>query len=304
MTIVTTSIYTGGALASLMNFELARLREGVFDDDDDLNESIMKRSARDQEQGEEYNEDATLMDILNEDKWNDVGKRLMADETFSKKLKAANICTYTYGAPRVGNPAFSEFSDKYGSHHYRIINNRDVVPRVPRSTLANKVLEYKHAGLAVVMINSTDTIDRKQMNLWVEGESEGTSPIADVSPFSYKNIPSDSPLNQLEKALKPLIGSIYDEDGKDTTGEGSFLKGLPNLLEVAGLGKEDLQQISGLYTTIKDISSGMDPQFVQRELELLDSILDARAVEHHLEPSYFCSIRDLISNRLGRRSES
>ena len=110
-------------------------------------------------------------------------------------------------------------------------------------------------------------------------------------------------MNQLEKALKPLIGSIYDEEGKDTTGEGSFLKGLPNLLEVAGLGKEDLQQISGLYATIKDISNGMDPQFVQRELELLDSISDARAIEHHLEPSYFCSIRDLISNRLGR-SES
>ena len=132
----------------------------------------------------------------------------------------------------------------------------------------------------------------------LQRESEGASPIADVAPFSYNNTLSDSPLGQLEKALKPLIANL-DEKGMDKTGEGYFLKGLPNLLEVAGLGKEEIQQIGGMYTVIKDISSGMDPQFVQRELELLDSILDTRAVEHHLEPSYFSSIRDLLATRSG-----
>ena len=285
-----------------MNFELARLREEVYDDDDDENENIVMN--KNDNDGNEYTEDATLMDIISNEKWNDIGKRLMADETFAKKLKAASICTYTFGAPRVGNPTFSEFSDMYGSHHYRVINNRDVVPRVPRSTFANRIFEYKHAGLAVVMINSSDTMNKNIMQLWIEGESEGTSPIADVSPFSYeKNASpssvSDSPLNQLEKALQPLLVNINnDNDGqKNVNNEGSFLEGLPKLLEVAGVGKEELQQISGLYTTIKDISSGMDPQFVQRELELLDSLLDARAVEHHLEPSYFCSIRDLFSKQ-------
>ena len=52
------------------------------------------------------------------------------------------------------------------------------------------------------------------MKLWVEGESEGASPIADVAPFSYKNTLSDSPLGQLEKALKPLIANL-DEKGMD-----------------------------------------------------------------------------------------
>ena len=282
-----------------MNFELARLRERVFDDEEYANKKDKKKGKGSEiGQEEEYGEDATLMDIITAGSWSDLGMQLMDDEVFSAKLMAADICTYTYGAPRVGNPAFADFSDRYGSHHYRIINNRDVVPRVPRSTFANRVLEYKHAGLAVVMINSTDTMEGGKMKLWVEGESEGASPIADVAPFSYNNTLSDSPLGQLEKALKPLIANL-DEKGMDKTGEGYFLKGLPNLLEVAGLGKEEIQQIGGMYTVIKDISSGMDPQFVQRELELLDSILDTRAVEHHLEPSYFSSIRNLLATRSG-----
>ena len=273
----------GGALASMMNFELARLREGIYDDEAMETEDAVGAG------------DTTLMDILSRDeKMKDVGKDLMADPIFSETLRNANICTYTFGAPRVGNPQFSDLSDKIAPHHYRVINNRDIVPRVPRSTFANRLLEYKHAGLAVVMTNSSDSTEEEQMSLWVEGESKGISPIADVSPFQYKNT-SENPLNKVEEALYPLIAKI-DTESELTCGKQDFLMALLKLFEVVGLNKEDMQKIRDSYSMIRDLSSGMDPMFVQRELELLDSILDTRAVEHHLEPSYFSSIQNFFIN--------
>ena len=51
---------------------------------------------REEEREDMYGEDATLMDILHfssmKEEMKDVGMQLMADEVFSKKLQAAEIC--------------------------------------------------------------------------------------------------------------------------------------------------------------------------------------------------------------------
>ena len=45
---------------------------------------------------------------------------------------------YSYGAPRVGCPAFSRLYDTLIPHSYRIVNNLDIVPRLPRSSQTNR----------------------------------------------------------------------------------------------------------------------------------------------------------------------
>ncbi len=47
---------------------------------------------------------------------------------------------FTFGAPRVGDPAFA---DNYGLHLHRFINEDDIVPHLPLPGIANR---YQHAG--------------------------------------------------------------------------------------------------------------------------------------------------------------
>ena len=69
-----------------------------------------------------------------------------------------------------------------------------------------------------------------------------------------------------------------------------LLSQLPSVLEAAGIGKQEMDKLDGLYKTAATVSGGVQQEFVERELSLLASILDQRAIEHHLEPSYFRSL--------------
>mmetsp|Transcript_9846 Transcript_9846/g.25307 ORF Transcript_9846/g.25307 Transcript_9846/m.25307 type:complete len:92 (+) Transcript_9846:785-1060(+) len=63
--------------------------------------------------------------------------------------KWGRVSLYTYGAPRVGNSEFAEFFEMLfaGREAYRIVNNKDVVARYPRSgKAAGAVLDYEHVG--------------------------------------------------------------------------------------------------------------------------------------------------------------
>ena len=39
-----------------------------------------------------------------------------------------------------------------------------------------------------------------------------------------------------------------------------------------------------------DITKGFTAEFIEREMELLRAIIDGKAIEHHLEPSYYKSL--------------
>ena len=56
------------------------------------------------------------------------------------------------------------------------MNNKDIVPRIPRSSKTNRFLQYEHAG-RTVMINGGDseTVSGSESGggnvaIWVEGE--------------------------------------------------------------------------------------------------------------------------------------
>ena len=61
---------------------------------------------------------------------------------------------------------------------YRIVNNKDIVPRIPRSSKTNRFLQYEHVG-RTVMINGGDfettepSIGTAPIAVWVQGEKDG-----------------------------------------------------------------------------------------------------------------------------------
>ena len=56
---------------------------------------------------------------------------------------------------------------------FRIVNNKDIVPRIPRSSKTNRFLQYEHVGRTVMVradVNSTDSPQgTAPMMLWVQG---------------------------------------------------------------------------------------------------------------------------------------
>ena len=45
-----------------------------------------------------------------------------------------------------------------------------------------------------------------------------------------------------------------------------------------------------------DITKGLTSEFIEREMELLNAIIDGKAIEHHLEPSYYKALKNVIES--------
>ncbi len=70
---------------------------------------------------------------------------------------------FTFGAPRVGNPAFS---DNYDRTNHQFVNEDDIVPHLPTKGLITK---YQHVGKTYVIaadasISASDTIWQRLLN--------------------------------------------------------------------------------------------------------------------------------------------
>lgn len=53
---------------------------------------------------------------------------------------------------------------------------------------------------------------------------------------------------------------------------------------------------NNLYNIASDISKGFDSSFVEREIGILNAIMDGSALDHHLEPAYFSSIEKALDH--------
>jgi hypothetical protein len=74
-------------------------------------------------------------------------------------------------------------------------------------------------------------------------------------------------------------------------------------LQATGLSAQGLAQlmsvgetVSGLGLMASDMTKGLTADFIEREMALLAAIMDGKAIEHHLEPSYYkalCKAADI-----------
>ena len=62
------------------------------------------------------------------------------------------------------------------------MNNQDIVARIPRSSKANRMLQYEHVGRTAMVDDAAAA--RGQARLWVQGEvQEQRQGVEDLSPF-------------------------------------------------------------------------------------------------------------------------
>ncbi|CAN0549541.1 unnamed protein product, partial [Ectocarpus sp. 12 AP-2014] len=68
-----------------------------------------------------------------------------------RRYPKAKVTMYNFGSPRVGNKAFAELYDSFVGDSFRVVNNLDVVARMPRATMGGISLDYQHAGRTVMV---------------------------------------------------------------------------------------------------------------------------------------------------------
>jgi len=108
----------GGALATLCAFDLGRMRAGLWGEDAPLR-AVATPNAAAAAAGAAPGDGAAAY---------------RSDPRFLAALRGARLVKYSYGAPRVGCPAFAQLYDTMVPDSFRVVNNADVVARIPRSS--------------------------------------------------------------------------------------------------------------------------------------------------------------------------
>ncbi len=134
------------------------------------------------------------MEPDNQDDATLIGKRQKA----LARLRGRVAGVYTIGQPRVGDAAFAEdFEARMGESHVRVINNRDVVPRVPL-----RVMDYRHSG-TVLYIDEFGRLHRDP-GLWLRLLDTVVISRAEIAKAKegVQDHSSDAYVDLLEKARK------------------------------------------------------------------------------------------------------
>ena len=155
-TIYITGHSLGGALATLLAFDISRAAAGLLSPPPDPGSTSSY------------------------DPYHQCGE----SEALARQMRLLDVHLCTFGAPRVGCPEFrSLFERLQRGRCYRVVNSDDIVARMPRGAAVNRLLSYEHVG-KTVMIGAAGG------PCWVEGESEGLCPLVDASPFAATELPS------------------------------------------------------------------------------------------------------------------
>lgn len=97
-----------------------------------------------------------------------------------------NVTCMSFGAPKVGNTQFAKLYNRLVPNSFRIVNDADLISRMPRSlTSGNPLGRYKHAGRTVLINEHGD--------YWMEGHVDTKSfdrmaPLEDPFRERYTNI--------------------------------------------------------------------------------------------------------------------
>lgn len=112
---------------------------------------------------------------------------------------------------------------------FRLVNRRDIVPRLPRATNTARVIEYEHVGRTVMLAE-----DASNKRLWVQRRQQDACPLADLSPeFLFDVSPAAAKVASLLANASTSATSVWST-GMSTAEE--ILNNINNtLLQVVSL---------------------------------------------------------------------
>lgn len=215
--------------------------------------------------------------------WKGIADTLMGKsaqkDTLVEPPRPKSLRVYTFGSPRVGNDALSDlFSSLVDNglidQAYRVVNGDDVVARMPRTVNALIAeVGYEHCGSTVLINPSPSTEEKAVAPVWVEGESDDSKcPVRD-------GVMTSSPLAEgtLLSDLKGLVAT--DESSSENT--------LSKLASTAAKVTQRVQSISS-----SDLGSvlGLNREFTDRELKMIQALAQGKALAHHMEDEYYAGM--------------
>jgi pimeloyl-ACP methyl ester carboxylesterase len=223
--------------------------------------------------------------------WKSIASTVMGQEAQEAKEIAPprpkSLRMYNYGSPRVGNKAFAELFDAlrdegFINEAYRVVNGEDVVARLPRTmnALVLGQVGYEHVGTTALVTQPQNNTSSTSPNLttprlWVEGESDD----------------SKCPVRDGEALSSPMIGGSLLGDIYNATRE-SFDEGSPMSWD-----KKFSAAASKVTSRIKTLSAsdvasvlGIDRSFTEREIKLVQSLVQGKALAHHMEDEYYATL--------------
>jgi hypothetical protein len=273
----------GGALATLFSLDLGRIKAGLVD-----NAPLSSDPAK--------------------------PYAYAPDGLFARTLQRAQVTVYTYGAPRVGCPKFVRLYDSLCGTTFRIVNSYDIVARMPRSSQVSRLMEYEHVGRTVLVgMGGDGECEGSPLlaqpgclapsGVWVEGESEGACPLADLSPFSSASASASASASSSSSSQPLLTGPSFIASTVASVGD-AVDKAVAFVANSAGLGAQGAEQIQFLASALSDAAGGVSERFVAKEMAFLNSILDGSGLAQHLEPSYFAALESASSASSAASSSS
>jgi hypothetical protein len=209
---------------------------------------------------------------------------------------------YTYGAPRVGNGAFAraftrrmravaDAAEKRGGGNlqaagaaFRILNQRDLVPTVPR------LMGYAHVPYGVRLPAATEAGGVAAREAATEAAASAVAGALEEEE-GVKGDDGAAAARRAGAALDALEQFLVfeDEDGLDPLGEGRDISGVvADAADAAAsaIAKEGLSlgALSKAADAAASAVGGAD--LMSAEFDLVASLMDGTAVTDHLEPSY------------------
>jgi predicted lipase len=229
--------------------------------------------------------------IPSEPWWKSIATTLMGQEaqdaTINEPPRPKSLRMYNYGSPRVGNEAFADLFDAlrdegFIDQAYRVVNGEDVVARLPRTVNALVLgnVGYEHVGTTVLVTppqndtSSTGTAITAPLRIWVEGESDDSKcPVRDGVSMSSPTIGGS------------LLGDLYNATREGFNEESPMSWG--KISDAAS-------KVTARFKTLSasDVASvlGIDRSFTEREIKLVQSLLQGKALAHHMEDQYYATL--------------
>lgn len=257
----------GGALATLFALEVA---EGI-----DLTRPLPLRRPLGQ---------SWIVDVIGGGGATVEAAAAAAARTENRVKIASDLHLITFGAPRTGDAAFTAALDAAVPKHFRVVNDQDIVARLPRG------FAYAHAGRTVMV--KDDAENDEDAALWIEGEDGGECPLKindDIRTDTDEKQDTGSPFSLGGSFSELLDSSLTNTTSKivmDGDGDGAAWNPFGTTIENAKKLKDIALDTITSPTQIAKLA-GVDLEYAEIELKLLAALSSGDAINHHLEPAYF-----------------